>query len=104
MSTRANSPMCSGSTVSAQPHQRRGSNRDRPSHRGGCVSTHVIEVLDGRLQRRVGMALRRDAAQAMSNGRMVYDALFSRTGIQTYGDSVEYRPDAEVFSAASRAS
>jgi hypothetical protein len=66
--------------------------------------THVMQVLDGRLQRRVGVAVRRDAAVAMSNGRMVYDALFSRTGIQTYGDSIEYRPDSEVFAAASRKS
>lgn len=63
-----------------------------------------MQMLDGRLQRRVGMAIRRDAAEELPNGRKVFSALFSRTGIQTYGDSVEYRPDSEVFAAASRKS
>lgn len=54
--------------------------------------------------RRVPVEIRRDAAQRLSNGRMLYDALFSRTGIQTYGDSVEWRPADEVFAERSRAS
>lgn len=62
------------------------------------------ESLGGRLQRRVTFELRRDAAEVLSNGRVLYDALFSRTGIQTYGDSVEYRPPDEVFAPASLAS
>jgi hypothetical protein len=70
--------------------------------------SHVMQVLDGRLQRRVSMTVRRDAAQRLSNGRVLYDALFTRTGYQTYpradgSISVEYRPPSEVFRADSMA-
>lgn len=57
-----------------------------------------------RLHRRVSVTVRRDAAQRLSNGRVLYDALFSRVGIQTYGSSIEYRPPEEVFAPASLAS
>lgn len=57
-----------------------------------------------RLQRRAPVHVRRDAAVQLSNGRVLYDALFSRVGLQGYGESVEYRPPEEVFSARSLAS
>lgn len=50
------------------------------------------------------MHVRRDAATSLPNGRVIYDALFSRVGIQTYGSSVEYRPPDEVGAARSLAS
>jgi hypothetical protein len=64
----------------------------------------VSAILDPYLQRRAYTWLRRDAAEPIGNGRVIYDALFSRTGIQTYGDSIEYRPDSEVFAEPSRKS
>ena len=57
-----------------------------------------------RITRRVPFLLRRDAVQQLSNGRHLYDAFFSRVGLQGYGDSIEYRPAEEVFKAASLAS
>lgn len=36
------------------------------------------------LLRRVAFEVRRDAAQTLSNGRIIYDALFTRTGFQSY--------------------
>lgn len=50
-----------------------------------------------RLQRRVPVQVRRDAAMTLSNGRVLYDALFSRWGLQSYPASVEFRPREEVF-------
>jgi hypothetical protein len=55
------------------------------------------------------MHVRRDAAEHLSNGRVKYDALFTRIGYQTYPRrdgtiSVEYRPPSEVFRADSLAS
>lgn len=48
--------------------------------------------------------VRRDAAEPLSNGRMRYDALFSRWGMQDYPNGVEYRPKEEVFAPRSLAS
>ncbi len=69
----------------------------------------MTQVLDGRLQRRVSITVRRDAAKQLTNGRVLYDALFTRTGYQTYpradgSISVEYRPPSEVFHVDSLAS
>jgi hypothetical protein len=66
-------------------------------------------MTNARLQRRVSITVRRDAAQQLTNGRILYDALFTRTGYQTYpradgSVSVEYRPPSEVFRADSLAS
>jgi hypothetical protein len=66
-------------------------------------------LIEARLQRRVSITVRSDAAQQLTNGRILYDALFTRTGYQTYpradgSTSVEYRPPSEVFRADSLAS
>lgn len=68
----------------------------------------MAAATDGRLQRRDTYWVRRDACVELSNGRRRYDALFSRTGYQTYPRadgslSVEYRPPEEVFRADSLA-
>lgn len=65
--------------------------------------------MSARLQRRLSFEVRRDAAVQLSNGRIMYDALFSRTGFQRYPKadgtwSVEYRPPEQVFRADSLAS
>ena len=57
-----------------------------------------------RLERRMGFEVRRDAVEELVNGRMLYDALFSRWGLQGYPEGVEYRPADEVFAPASMAS
>jgi hypothetical protein len=48
--------------------------------------------------------LRSDAVAVTAEGFRLYDALFARSGLQVYGDSVEYRPDSEVFASESLAS
>jgi len=65
--------------------------------------------MSARLQRRLSFEVRRDAAVQLSNGRIMYDALFSRTGFQRYPKadgtwSIEYRPPEQVFRADSLAS
>jgi hypothetical protein len=45
-----------------------------------------------------------DAFEVTGDGFELYDARFARTGLQDYGDHIEFRPDAEVFDADSLAS
>jgi hypothetical protein len=46
--------------------------------------------------RRDSFQVRRDAAVELPNGRIAYDALFTRWGVQPYPDGNEYRPFDEV--------